>query len=90
MVIILDNARYHHYKGLRSLLCKHHRHITLMYLPPYSPELNPVERVWKLTRKLCTHNEYFDTLEKLAISVEKRFCIWSSPNETLRTLCATN
>ena len=28
----------------------------LDFLPPYSPELNPIERVWKLTRRLCLHN----------------------------------
>ncbi|HIH93321.1 TPA: hypothetical protein HA338_04520 [Methanosarcina acetivorans] len=25
-------------------------------MPPYSPNLNPIERVWNLTRKLCAHN----------------------------------
>jgi transposase len=31
--------------------------MALDFLPPYSPELNPVERVWKLTRRLCLHTQ---------------------------------
>lgn len=51
VVVLLDNARYHHgtlYKDWRALHCKQFQ---LDYLPPYSPELDPIERVWKLTRR---------------------------------------
>jgi transposase len=34
----------------------------LLFLPPYSPQLAPIERVWKLTRRLAMHNHYFATL----------------------------
>jgi transposase len=67
------------------------RHIldfALDYLPPYSPDLNPIERVWKLTRRLCLHNRYFDQLEAVIHSVEAEFCRWAIHNETLRKLCA--
>jgi transposase len=56
MVVVLDNARWHHARALRPWLSKHRRVLRLDFLPPYSPDLNPVERVWKLTRRLCTHN----------------------------------
>lgn len=58
------------------------------YLPPYSPDLNPIERVWKLTRRLCLHNRYFNQLEAVIDSVEAEFCQWTKHNETLRRLCA--
>jgi transposase len=51
-------------------------------LPPYSPEFNPIERVWKLTRPLCTNNRYFSTLQDIAQSVQARFDRWSQPNES--------
>ena len=35
----------------------------LDFLPHYSPDLNPIERVWKVTRRLCLHNVYFPKLE---------------------------
>lgn len=53
----------------------------------YSPELNPLERVWKLTRKLCTHNTYFDRLEDLVDAVARQHALWAAPNDTLRQLC---
>src|ERR1035438_5964892 len=61
---------------------------SLDYLPPYSPDLNPIERVWKLTRRLCLHNRYFNHLEAVIDSVEAEFCSWTNHNETLRKLCA--
>jgi len=36
-----------------------------LYLPPYSPDLNPIERAWKNLRYYITHNVYFETLEVL-------------------------
>ena len=88
MVVILDNARWHHAKLLRPWLKKHHSHLRLDFLPAYSPELNHVERVWKLTRRLCTHNCYFETLDELVTTVSDQFDAWGKPNESLRRLCA--
>jgi len=87
MVILLDNARYHHAEALRPLLKNHRDRLVLEFLPAYSPELNPIERVWKLTRKLCTHNTYFEKLEALTDAVSRQHAIWTVPNETLRKLC---
>jgi transposase len=57
-------------------------------LPPYSPELNPIERIWKLTRRLCLHNRYFSQLDEVTRAVETEFANWIKPNNTLRRLCA--
>ena len=38
MVVVLDNARYHHAKLLRPLLSAHRQHLELLFLPPYSPQ----------------------------------------------------
>jgi transposase len=37
--------------------------IELHRLPPYSPELNPTEGVWKTTRKMATHNRFYPTVQ---------------------------
>ena len=55
---------------------------------PYSPELNPIERVWELTRRLCFHNRYFPLLQKVTTSMETEFTSWAGPNEILHRLCA--
>ena len=88
MVLVLDNARWHHAKLIQPWLMEHRHVIQLDFLPPYSPELNPIERVWKLTRRLCTHNRYFPHLNELSQAVSQQFNAWMSPNDILRKLCA--
>ncbi len=60
----------------------------LDFLPPYSPDLNPIERVWKLTRRLCLHNRYFGFLDGVVADVEDQSAEWTKPNDPLRRLCA--
>ena len=88
MVVILDNARWHHATLLTPWLYKHRYALRLDFLPAYSPDLNPIERVWKLTRRLCTHNRYFPTLEDLVDAVFNQLDLWQKPNATLHKLCA--
>jgi transposase len=87
IVVMLDNARYHHAKILRDFLRVNRKVLHLEFLPAYSPELNPIERVWKLTRRICTHNVYFEKLEQVKVSVTKQHDAWKKPNESLRRLC---
>lgn len=87
LLLVLDNSRYHHAKMFDPWLEEHENEIKLLYLPPYSPDLNPIERVWKLTRKLCTHNRYFPSLEDLFTMISNKFEEWAKPNEQLARLC---
>jgi len=88
VVVISDNARYHHAKMHKAWREAHAPDFTLDYLPPYSPDLNPIERVWKLTRKLCLHDQYFPTLEGVIVAVEKEFTRWALGSAAVRRLCA--
>jgi transposase len=87
MVIVLDNARYHHAVLLAPLRRQYRRVLTLLFLPPYSPHLAPIERVWKLARRVATHNRYFATLDALLATVDECFNQWNRPNPVLRRLC---
>lgn len=88
IVVVLDNARYHHAKYFRKWIQKHKEKFELLFLPPYSPNLNTSERIWKLTKRLKVHNQYFPNLQKLIMAVEEQFEKWTRPNPTLRKLCA--
>lgn len=90
MILVVDNARWHHAKILQPWLKDHRDSIRLDFLPPYSPELNVIERVWKLTRTLCTHNRYFPNLKDIIDTINVQFGQWQNPNLTLRRLCAVN
>lgn len=87
MIIVLDNAKYHHARLLKPWLRKYRRVLTLVFLPPYSPQLAPIERVWKLARRMATHNRYFATLSELLAAVGQCFDRWQKPNPVLRRLC---
>jgi transposase len=90
IILILDNARYHHATMIQPWLNKNVNKIQVLFLPPYSPDLNNIERVWKMTRRICTHNRYFATIDELLNVVKQQMKIWSKPNETLRKLCCIN
>lgn len=64
VVMVLDNVPYHHAKRLKPILERYKHRIELLYLPPYSPDLNPIERVWWYMRKKITHNRYIQSLEE--------------------------
>ncbi len=87
MVVVLDNAKYHHAVLLKPLLRKYRKELSLLFLPPYSPQLAPVERVWKLARRMATHNRFFGTLSEVLVAVETCFDRWRKPNSGLRRLC---
>lgn len=87
VVLILDNARYHHARLHRAWREQCDRRFTLHFLPPYSPDLNPIERVWKLVRQLCLHNRYFSTLDLVVEAVEDTFARWKQGSGTLVKLC---
>jgi hypothetical protein len=83
VIVITDNAKYH--SAWRQT---NEAHFRLDYLQPYSPDLNPIERVWKLTRKLCIHDQYFPSLAAVITAVETQFGKWTNGNATLRRLCS--
>jgi transposase len=88
ILLILDRASYHRAKSLKPFLEQYQSRLTLIFLPPYSPELNSIERVWRITRRKVTHNRYFPTLIDLQTALTNQFIQWSQPNETLKVLCA--
>lgn len=90
ILLIIDNAKYHHANLLKPWLEQNKRKIELFFLPPYSPELNPVELVWKITRYSETHNRFFPTLQSLYECVTEAFNYWNEPNDELRSLCKIN
>jgi transposase len=88
VVVISDNAGYHHSRLHKDWRADVAERFELSFLPAASPQLNPIERVWKLTRRACLHNRYFPKLEDVTTAVEGTFENWRRGNETLRRLCA--
>ena len=63
--LVIDNAPCHNLKPEgKEWLAAHYDRIELCRLPPYSPNLNPIEGAWKETKKRTTHNRFFRTTEE--------------------------
>ena len=87
LVLILDNSSSHKSNKVAEFVKKHKKRLELFFLPPYSPELNPVERVWKNLRYRVTHNTFFENLETLENAVVEYLKEHAKPNERLTSLC---
>jgi transposase len=57
ITLVLDNARYQKCALVTELAAS--LHIELLYLPPYSPNLNLIERLWKFMKKQCLYSKYY-------------------------------
>lgn len=66
LALVWDNARWHRSKQLRELLGqgKEFTHLYLIWMPPYAPDYNPQEHVWKVA-KTATKNTVTRTFEEL-------------------------
>ena len=60
-VLVLDGAGWHRTGGKLRVP----GNISLLHLPPYSPELNPVENIWQYLRQNALSNRVFDTYETI-------------------------
>jgi len=87
VLMFLDNVKYHHAKMLKPFLEKNKDKIELFFLPPYSPDFNPMERIWWFMRKKITHNRYINSLEERVGWFWQLFSKFKSENDTCKKLC---
>jgi transposase len=82
--IILDNARYQ-----RSYIVQQKAKalgIELLYLPPYSPNLNLIERLWRYFKKKVMKNKYYDTYTSFEKAVNAFFQTFNERISDMKTL----
>lgn len=80
-VLVLDNAGWHTADALEVPA-----NVTLLHLPPYSPELNPVERLWAWLRSHHLANRVYADYDELLRETDRA---WLSLDEaTIRSVCA--
>ena len=63
--IILDQAGYHKGEKIEKFI-KNNPDIRLIYLPTYSPNLNPIERLWKVMNEKVRNNQYFSSKKRIS------------------------
>jgi len=69
-VLILDNAGFHKTQCVKNLLAEYAPRIRVEHIPPYSPELNPIETCWKVTKNNVTKSQYFLTIDDMQEALE--------------------
>lgn len=88
IIMVLDNARFHHAKINKEFFKSVKDRIELLFLPPYAPDINPIESFWKKTRREVTHNRYFESLEEEKMCLLDFFNKFKKSNEVLAKLSA--
>jgi len=88
IAMILDNARIHHAKLLNEFLYENKKTLSLVFLPPYSPNLNMIEELWGWLKNSVINNEFFRNLYEIKAAVHK-FLIWVNlrPLVVINRLC---
>jgi transposase len=89
IIMYVDNVRFHHAKRLKLFPINHPK-LEIRYLPPYSPDLNPVERVWWYTRKNIAHNRYLSSIKERIAKFWRLFSQALKPNDFLKNICVIN
>lgn len=88
ITVILDNASYN--RAYKTQDCAKDLGIELFYLPPYSPNLNLIERLWKFFKKKIMKNKYYETFKEFERNVEEFFKNFNQYNQELITLLTLN
>jgi transposase len=84
--LFLDNASYYKAHWLRNELKLRKSKIVLHFLPPYSPNLNLIERLWKFFKKEVLYNTYYEKFEHFVEACKEFFRNQTKYKEKLRSI----
>jgi len=88
LVIIQDGARYHTSAATKAFFAEQAERLTVFQLPTYSPDYNPIEKLWKKIKQQDTHLHYFPTFESLTQKVETALLKFANAPEEILALCS--
>ncbi|HLA85976.1 MAG TPA: IS630 family transposase [Thermoguttaceae bacterium] len=80
LTLVLDNARYQRNAVVQALAAE--LHITLLYLPSYSPNLNLIERLWKFLKRRALYGHYHPTFAEFRAAIEEHMAQLSTTHRT--------
>lgn len=84
IVLVQDGARYHTSAAMKAFFAQHQDRITVFDLPSYSPDYNPIEKLWKKIKEKGTHLHYFPTFQALKDKVQEALVHFANaPQEVL-------
>ena len=85
VVITIDNAPWHRGAGVEQVLAAH-PHLHLYRLPSYSPQLNVIERFWRVLRRRATHNRLFASMAALRTTLRNNLSYFQTMKQKVLSL----
>ena len=87
VIMPIDNATYHHFRGITDWWAENIPNITLMYLPSHCSFLNAIELLWKNIRIAVTHNTLFDNIKDTVSHLKDYIAELTNSPKRLSKLC---
>jgi transposase len=84
--VVLDNASYNRSAAVKEYLASERCRVQLVFLPPYSPNLNLIERLWGFLKKTTLWNKYYPTFAAFKAAIDGFFRNIGSYREQLTSL----
>ena len=88
LILIQDGARYHTSADTKQFFAQHTQRLTVYQLPSYSPDYNPIEKLWKKIKQAETHLHYFPTFDALTEKVEQALIRFENAPQEILALCS--
>jgi transposase len=88
ILLIQDGARYHTSAATKAFFAQQTARLQVVQLPTYSPDYNPIEKLWKKIKQQETHLHYFPTFEALTEKVEQALLKFANIPEEILALCS--
>lgn len=86
IILIQDGAKYHSSAAIKPFFAAHADRLTVFQLPTYSPDFNPIEKLWKTIKQKETHLQYFETFEALTAKVEQALVKFANARDEILSL----
>jgi transposase len=88
IILIQDGAKYHTSAETKAFFAQRTARLQVVQLPAYSPDYNPIEKLWKKIKQQDTHLHYFPTFEALTEKVEQALLKFTNAPEEILALCS--
>ena len=88
IILIQDGAKYHTSAETKAFFAQQTTRLQVVQLPTYSPDYNPIEKLWKKIKQQETHLHYFPTFEALTEKVEQALLKFANIPEEILALCS--
>ena len=88
IILIQDGAKYHTSAETKAFFAQQTARLEVCQLPTYSPDSNPIEKLWKKIKQQGTHLHYCPTFEALTDKVEQALLQFANRPEEILALCS--